>query len=296
MTDTTVQTNPDAALPSGVYGWDWSETTHAGREGLVMDLARGMGADRLVPGKGLQGWSKSVECFDGDGFKVGQVWWGASRDDVHVRSTSAAADGARSAVLGVDAGKTSRVDTRVDTLAAWEDLVEVCQEAASIYGTRLTDYESYTIDRHGERQSQGRTLYLGAPTSAVRVRLYEKWRESPGQYVDGTNRVEVQLRPPSKVKDRVSGWDRASTFCASKTTRHLAELLGSELAPKASLHVSKGTPDLERTLQVMGDQYGPAVAEWLAVSGGDFDTVADRLLSRVPDARLWLTRGEFETA
>jgi hypothetical protein len=110
------------------------------------------------------------------------------------------------------------------------------------------------------------------------VRLYEKWLESPGEYAEGTNRLEVQLRPPSKVKTKVSGWSRAETFCASRVTRDLAERLGADLAPAASLHVRRGTPELEQSLAAMGAQYGNAVRRWMEVSHGDIGTLIDHML------------------
>lgn len=255
------------------YGWDWSATTHDGRKGVVDDLLGALGAEVVLPGRGLQGWSQSVQGYDADGYLLGSVYFGAARDDVHVLSTSAAADAARQAVVGMDRARTARVDTRVDTLLPFDTLAGVCEDAAASYGSRITRMES------SERgQSLGRTVYLGAPSSAVRVRVYEKWLESPGEYVEGTNRVEVQLRPPSKVKERVSGWSPAETFCASRVTRDLAHRLGDDLPPKATLHLKRGMPDLERSLEVMGDQWRNAVRRWLEVSGGDVGRVLDHLL------------------
>lgn len=261
------------APSDGLYGWDWSATTHDGRQGVVDDLLQALGTAIALPGKGLQGWSQSVQAYDREGYLLGSVYFGGGREDVHVVSTSSAADQARQAVVGMDRARTSRVDTRVDTLMPYEDLVWVCESAAATYGSRITRMES------SERgQSLGRTTYLGAPSSAVRVRVYEKWLESPGEYLEGTNRVEVQLRPASKVKERVSRWSPAETFCASKVTRDLAQRLGDDLAPKSTLHVARKTPDLERTLRTMGEQYGKAVDRWLSVSGGDLDRVLDHLL------------------
>lgn len=254
------------------YGWDWSATTHDARDGIVSDLLSALGAQSAVAGKGLQGWSQSVKGFDSEGYALGSVYFGGGREDVHVVSTSAAADSVRPAVVQMDRARTSRVDTRVDTLMPFEGLVQVLNLAAETYGSRITRMES------SERGvSLGRTVYLGAPSSAVRVRVYEKWLESPGQYVEGTNRVEVQLRPKSRVKERVSSWTPAETFCASRVTRDLAEYLGDDLAPTASLHVSRGTPDLEQSMQAMGDQYGPGVRRWMEYSGGDVGKVLDYL-------------------
>ena len=140
--------------------------------------------------------------------------------------------------------------------------------------TRLTYMES---SQGGE--STGRTLYVGSPSSAVRVRVYEKWLESPGQYVEGTNRVEVQVRPPSRAKERVTGWTPAETFCASKLTRRLAVELRSDVAHPGTLQKHRGTPDLEETMKAMGDQYGKAVERWLVASGGNVDRVLDYLIN-----------------
>lgn len=257
--------------PPSPYAWDYSATTHEGSEGVVRDLVRALRGRTVLPGKGLQGWRQSLQVFDVEGHRLGSVFFGG-REDVHVVSSSSSAHAARSAVVGLDRVRTARVDTRVDTLVPFRDLWAVCEAAAGMKA-RLTYMESREAG-----QSLGRTGYLGSPSSAVRVRVYEKWLESPGQYVEGTNRVEVQLRPPSRAKEMVSGWTPAETFCASEMTRRLARELGSEVARPGSLQKSRGTPELEETLRSMGEQYGKAVERWLSVSGGDVDRVLDYLL------------------
>lgn len=267
--DTTVPTPTD---PTGdVYGWDWSATTHPVREGVLDDLTLAMSPALVLPGKGLQGWANGVRCFDGDGFELGQVYWDRRRDDVHVLSTGGAAETVRSSVVG-EMVRTARVDTRVDTLEPFEDLEQLCFEAGKLYNSQVTKIESWG------GKTPGRTLYVGAPSSAIRVRVYEKWKQSPGEYVDGTNRVEVQLRPPSNAKEKVSSWSREQTFCASRVTTALATALGQKVVEPETLHVAKGTPTLEAALQAMSHQYGTTVARWLEHSGGDITTVLDYLL------------------
>lgn len=265
---------PEDSCSDETYGWDWSSTTHDARDGVVGDLLSALGTRVALPGKGLQGWSQSVKGYDAEGYLLGSVYFGGGRDDVHVISTSSAADAARRAVVRRDGGaRTARVDTRLDTLVTFEDLRGVCQAVAGPK-TRLTYMES---SQGGE--STGRTLYVGSPSSAVRVRVYEKWLESPGQYVEGTNRVEVQVRPPSRAKEMVTGWTAAETFCASKLTRRLADELGTDVAHPGTLQKSRGTPELEETMKAMGEQYGKAVERWLSVSGGDVDRVLDYLMN-----------------
>lgn len=259
-----------AAVPDS-YGWDWTATTHQGYAGVVDDLLEAVGAQTVTVGKGLQGWSQSINAFDAGGFKTGAVYFGGGRDDVHCVSTSSQAHDARRAVVGIGEARTSRVDTCVDTLVPFGELRSLLEDVAGPR-TKLIYMESMVGG-----QSAGRTLYVGAPSSSVRVRLYEKWLESPGLYVEGTNRVEVQLRPPSRAKEMVSGWGPAETFCASKLTRRLAAALEQDVARPGTLQKSKGTPDLEQTLEAMGVQYGNAVRKWLTLSGGDFGTVIDYL-------------------
>lgn len=267
---------PSPVDPSGdVYGWDWSATTHEGRLGVVDDLVSSLGATLALPGKGLQGWAESLQCFDAGGYQLGSVYFGGGRDDVHVLATGESAQWARSAVVASDRARTARVDTRVDTLVPFEQLEELCWEAAGSYGSKITRMESWD-GKTG--QGQGRTVYLGAPTSAIRVRVYEKHLQAPGQYVDGTNRVEVQLRPPSKAKEKVSGWTPAETFCASRVTTSLARALGQDVSAAGTLHVKKDTPTLEKALEAMAHQYGGTAARWLEHSGGDFTTLVDYLL------------------
>lgn len=267
-----VNPDPRRVAPLDQYGWDWSSTTHDGRDLIVNDLVDALGATTVLPAKGLQGWPHSVKAFDRQGYALGSVYFGGGREDVHVVSTSAAADAGRRAVLDLDSdARTARVDTRVDTLVPFEDLQVLCLMAAG----KKARVDLWSSSLGGK--STGRTIYVGSPSSAVRVRVYEKWLESPGQYVDGTNRVEVQLRPPSRAKGAVSAWTTAETFCASQLTRRLAAELGTEIARPGSLEKSRGTPDLEETMRSMGEQYGPAFERWMSVSGGDVGTVLDYL-------------------
>lgn len=263
---------PTPTDPTGdVYGWDWSATTQPVREGVLDDLTLAMKPALVLPGKGKQGWANGVRLFDTRGDELGSIYWDKRRDDVHVESTGEAAETVRSSVVG-EMVRTARVDTRVDTLESFEALEEICFDAAATYGSQVTKMQSWG------GKTPGRTVYVGAPSSAIRVRVYEKWRQSPGEYVEGTNRVEVQLRPPSNAKEKVSGWTREQTFCASKVTASLAEALGQVVVAPGTLHVKKATPTLEAALQAMSDQYGSTVARWLEHSGGDLSTVLDYML------------------
>ena len=270
-TGATMEKNTD--IPGNhFYGWDWSATTHDAEEDSVYRMLEALGSVHTLPGKGLQGWSRSVKAFDAEGYQLGSIYFGGGRKDLHVVSTSSVADSSRPLVTGIGNARTARVDTRVDTLIPFDELEKVLTAAAGIYGARITYMESKELGK-----SLGRTLYLGAPASRIRVRVYEKWLESPGQYVEGTNRVEVQLRPDSRAKAGVSAWEPAQTFCASRTTRDLAMRLGDLNPPEVTQRIKRPTPTLEESLEAMGNQYGPGVRQWLDFSGGDVGKVLDYL-------------------
>ena len=249
--------------------WDWSATTHPVEDFELVVLS--VAADRGVPGKGLHGWPVGLDLFDKRGDRVAKVFTGGSTETIHVLATAGVADSVRESVTKRPC-KTARVDTCVDSLVKYEDLVSSVLEVAGPQ-TKITVFKSFK----GTEQL-GRTVYVGAPTSAVRLRIYEKHLESPGLFEAGTNRVEVQLRPPSRSKEAVSTWSRWETFGASKLSRRVGEVLGQKIEPAGSLEKKRGTPTLEESLEAMGRQYGPSVERFLALSGGDLDTVLAHLL------------------
>ena len=279
-TGATSEKNPGIST-TNFYGWDWSATTHDAEEDSVYRMLEALGSVNTLRGKGLQGWSQSVKAFDREGYALGSIYFGGGRKDLHVVSTSSVAATSRPLVTGIGNARTARVDTRVDTLIPFEELEKILTAASATYGSRITYMES-----KAGGASLGKTLYLGAPGSRIRVRVYEKWLESPGQYLEGTNRVEVQLRPDSRAKAGVSAWDPAQTFCASRTTRDLAQRLGDLDTPIVSVQKRRPTPTLEETLQAMGTQYGNAVQKWLEISGGDIGKVNDYLTGEA--YRQWL--------
>lgn len=256
---------------NGGLRWDYSATTHPkGRgTGTVRDLYEALGSHSDEPGKGLQGWSDSLRCYDAGGDLVGTIYYGG-REDVHCVVSGAVSDSARSAVSALRGASTSRVDTRLDTMLRYEDVAGLLQQTADTYGSKIITMQSSL-----RRKNLGRTMYLGAATSRLRVRLYEKHLESPAQYPEGLNRVEVQLRPDSKHKVKVSGWSRSQTFGASKTTRDLAALLGVHVTNAEPITTTSRVADLDRAMAAMGSQYGKTVRRFMERTGGD----VNRLLS-----------------
>lgn len=256
--------------------WDYSATTHLLKSPTgVGALVKAIGSDSDILGPGLQGWKLGTKCYDARGDLLGTIYHGG-REDVHVVLSGGVTDGLREAVLavgGIGGARTARVDTRVDTLRTFEDLAGVLEICADRAGMQVI-----TINNRVRGVNKGRTVYIGAASSRIRVRLYEKWLESPGEYVQGTNRVEVQLRPSSSSKSDVSGWDRTQTFACSPMTRRLADMLGlDEGSPVALQSGQKAAPDLDRAVLAMGRQYGKTVRGFMARTGGDVSSLLEYL-------------------
>lgn len=253
--------------------WDYSATTHtdldpASFSTLVPTLWNLLGGGRLVKGKGAQGWLSSLAVYGEDDNLRGTIYSGG-RDDVYCLVSGGVSDEVREAITRVGNASTSRVDTRVDTLAGYEEVARLLRLAADKAGAEVT-----TMRKDVRGVNKGQTMYVGAPSSRIRVRLYEKWLESPGQYVEGTNRVEVQLRPHSTMKRAVSGWARAETFACSPMCRNLAELLQLEGSSVVSLQSGpKEVADLDRSIAAMRRQYSKTAREYVVRKGGDVDAL-----------------------
>src|SRR5665811_662200 len=139
-TGATSDKNPGIST-TNFYGWDWSSTTHDAQEDSVYRMLEALGAVHTLPGKGLQGWSRSVKAFDREGFALGSIYFGGGRKDLHVVSTSSVADTSRPLVTGIGNARTARVDTRVDTLVPFDELEKILTAAAATYGARITYME-----------------------------------------------------------------------------------------------------------------------------------------------------------
>ncbi|TDM20496.1 replication initiation factor domain-containing protein, partial [Macrococcoides canis] len=98
--------------------------------------------------------------------------------------------------------KVTRVDAAhdVDDPDAWETLLGVVLEVKAKYrlkGERGGDWDF---------PEDGRTQYLGAPSSPIRTRLYEKGKQPEYRHCSrpGWVRLEAQVRPKGDAKTAYS--------------------------------------------------------------------------------------------
>ena len=162
--------------------------------------------------------------------------------------------------------RCTRVDSCVDfeRPGAFEELLRPvlkAKEEHKLYGEKRGDWEFPEL---------GRTQYLGASSSAVRARLYEKGKQPEYRHLSRFDlcRLEIQVRPAKDAKDEYSKLSALEVWGASKWTRQLAsEVLSEMLDPHPPGTVRKDTKR-DQALRWMCSQYGPHLVSLAGDLGG----------------------------
>lgn len=109
-----------------------------------------------------------------------------------------------------------------------------------------------------DASEKGRTYYVGSPTSATMVRLYEKGlHEISRGNADADPhhvRLEIQARPQKAAKQRFATIAPAAVWGSSKWTQHLAQEVMALDVPRLNLRPREET-DLEHTTAAVVHQY-----------------------------------------
>jgi len=162
--------------------------------------------------------------------------------------------------------RCTRVDSCVDIErpGAFEALLDPVMRAKAdfkLYGERRGDWEFPEL---------GRTQYLGANSSAVRARLYEKGKQPEYRHLGRPNlcRLEIQVRPQKEAKSAYANVSALEVWGASKWTRQLAsEVLEQMLDPHPPGTVRRDSKR-DQALRWMAAQYGPHLVSLAADLGG----------------------------
>lgn len=234
--------------------------------------------DKIRQGKGHHGFESRASFVAEDGTESGSVSWGGT---IHGDLVMVEVKGGRTPEVvdrlrkSVEEHRCTRVDSchDVDEPGAFDKLLQPCVEVKKDFrlkGSKAGDWEDYPED--------GRTLYLGANTSAVRLRLYEKGRQPEYRHLNRPDwaRIEVQVRPSKDAKDVYSKASPLEVWGASAWTRELAgKVLAAELQPLPAGSTYKLT-EQERKLRFLCKQYGATIMQ-LASDLGSWDLVGPNL-------------------
>jgi hypothetical protein len=238
--------------------------------------------DTFHQGRGFHTFGERYWVQDAGGDQVMAVQFGGRQGDrvmVEVKGerTPEVVDRIRQA----GSHRCTRVDSCVDfeRPGAFEQLLGPVLQAKAkfdLYGERRGDWEKPEL---------GRTMYLGANTSAVRARLYEKGKQPEFRHLERFDlaRLEIQVRPQKEAKLVYAGLTPLEVWGASKWTRELAgEVLEAHLDPHPPGTVRKDS-QRDRALRWMAGQYGPHLVS-LAADLGGWDVLGLTLREMVGEA------------
>lgn len=175
------------------------------------------------------------------GGRLAAVWWGGSHQAPHVVASSEAAQ-AVSQVLRTEwpeAHEVSRADACMDFAepGAYDRLQGIALEVARDRGIKVGTAGDHLVTL------KGRTVYLGAPSSHTRLRIYDKAEELRQKFADQPERLagvpaelarfELQVRPQTREARRAAAKaDPVSLMGSAAWSRELLKrVAGLELQP-----------------------------------------------------------------
>lgn len=248
----------------------YTATTTAAKPGDMVGLmVSAFGLDTtLKPGRGFHTFGERISVRDHTGDEVGSVSHGGSQGDrvmIEVKG-----EGTPRVVQALRDSYEHRV-TRVDACAdfdkpgAFEALLKPCIEvkhAHKLRGEKSGDWEDFP--------EYGRTLYLGAPSSAVKARMYEKGKQPEYLHLSRPEwcRLEIQVRPAKEAKQAFATLSPSEVWGASKWSRELAAKVLQEHIDPHPAGTTYRLSDRDRATNWMCKQYGVHLLSLAADLGG----------------------------
>jgi hypothetical protein len=239
----------------------------------VLADAGGIGAfDKISKGKGYFAFAERLGVRDETGTEWGSISWGGRQGDrVMIEVKGERTPKAVEALRTRFPHRCTRVDACADFDAprAFERLYRACRSvktAHRIIGGKAGDWDDFP--------EKGRTLYLGAKTSPVRMRLYEKGKQVEYVHLERPNwsRMEVQVRPAKEAKDEFSRLSPEEVWGASRWTRDLAAMVLKEHVDPHPAGTTWRVSERDTALAWMCKQYGAHLVS-LADDLGGWDCV-----------------------
>lgn len=126
------------------------------------------------------------------GHRCGPVLWGERADSCYCHVSGGSASLTWRSLLDLPV-RVKRLDLQVTAISPHPKWDEVAHQFRKVHALERQMDAKRWYSRI-ETPPSGATLYLGAPTSDRRLRLYNKWATDPDDYPPGAWRYEVQAR------------------------------------------------------------------------------------------------------
>jgi len=268
----------DNYLPAGGFAprFDWYAASIKAPPGHLLEAFEGItpGAHWTTLPKAQHGYGSAWSLVDIDG-SVGQLWAGGMHAVPHIAITGDAAP-AGAALLRecFPDHSVARADVIVlDAVSAgaYDSLQTHCLAVASEMKIRVGTNGDHLLTM------QGRTLYLGAPLSKVRLRLYDKEAELRAKLrgnplklaaiPPGLVRLELQVRPSKSGKRAAATAEPAELLGYARWTQELLSRIGLQGIVPYRLSGPVRQSDHDRAHWALLRQYGPHFWRLLGETG-----------------------------
>lgn len=230
-------------------------TTEAGSADLAALFPPGL---TVKQGRGFHQFGHRLGFIDDTGAEVGSVQWGGRHEAFNRSMIEVKGERTPEVVERLRTRCDHRV-TRVDSCAdfdapgAFKRLLGACmrvKRAHRLKGSRAGDWQDFP--------ELGRTQYLGATTSATRLRLYEKGRQPEYLHLERPDwvRAEIQVRPLLHAKRVYSTLTPLEAWGASKWSQELASDILEEHVDPHRAGTTWRVSEPEKAIAWMCKQYG----------------------------------------
>lgn len=218
----------------------------------------------ITEGRGKHNYHQSFTVKNGRGDRVALVLAGGPNGHPNATASGVATDGFVQVVREAwPDHRVTRFDAAEDLCqeGAWEAAESICRGVAKELGVKGRAIVP-------DDPSEGRTYYMGAPTSDVRVRLYDKTAESrrnlpPERYSeipDHWVRLEAQVRPRKEWKAFAAKISPEVVWGFAGWTAELAKR-ALELEVKRITMQAGRESDSERSYRFMIKQYAKVLSQ-----------------------------------
>lgn len=226
--------------------------------------------------KAPHGYAFGDRLVDGDG-AVATIWWGGTHAHPHFVCTGEGAQaGAELLRAGLPDHSVSRADACIDYAdpGAYDRLQGLAVGIARDKRVKVGTAGDHLVTL------QGRTLYLGAPSSHTRLRLYDKAAELRSKFAQDPvrlasvpaelARLEAQVRPQTPEAKRAAAQADPVTLMGSAAWMRelMRQVAGLELDPFIAGRAWRQSDD-DRAYAAVLAQYGGLFKRMAAVQGWD---------------------------
>lgn len=255
--------------------WDWYSATLPAGPGEVLGVLAEHGDAR--PRRGLHSYTEGMEFMRG-GEAVCSAFWGGVNGDqaVHVQVSGG---GTGRVVRDLRSTWPEHRVARADACADWCHATAWRQLSRAALAVRKEFGLASRLNGDWIARQEGRTIYLGAPSSYVRACLYEKGKQL-GAHPDWS-RLEMRVRPAGEGKSNLASVEPGQLFSVTPWARALSDRVGVPELEAFRIRDPKQPSDDTRALDFMLRQYG-GVLRRTQERLGSWAAVGELLRERLP--------------